>query len=95
MEKQTITELSYYPGCSLDSTARENNESLIYLLKHLGVELIELEDWNCCGSSSAHSVNSDIAFDLASRNFSLVPPGRPLQFSAPALIRSTRPAAVR
>ena len=65
MEKQIMTELSYYPGCSLASTARENNESLIYLFRHLGFELIELEDWNCCGSSSAHSINTDIAFDLA------------------------------
>ncbi len=78
MEKQIMTELSYYPGCSLASTARENNESLIYLFKHLGFDLLELGDWNYCGSSSAHSVNTDIAFDLANRNLSLAPPGRPL-----------------
>jgi heterodisulfide reductase subunit B len=32
---------------------------------------VELEDWNCCGSSSAHSVDYDLAFDLACRNLSL------------------------
>ena len=95
MEKQLITKISYYPGCSLASTARENNESLIYLFKHLGFELIELEDWNCCGSSSAHSVNADIAFDLACRNLSLAPPGRPLLVACPSCLLRLRHAYLK
>jgi heterodisulfide reductase subunit B len=95
MEKQLVTALSYYPGCSLASTARENNESLIYLFKHLGFELIELEDWNCCGSSSAHSVNADIAFDLACRNISLAPPGRPLLVACPSCLLRLRHAYLK
>jgi heterodisulfide reductase subunit B len=95
MGKQLMTELSYYPGCSLASTARENNESLIYLFKHLGFELIELEDWNCCGSSSAHSVNADIAFDLACRNISLAPPGRPLLVACPSCLLRLRHAYLK
>ncbi len=95
MEKQIMTELSYYPGCSLASTARENNESLIYVFKHLGFELIELEDWKCCGRSSAHSVNGDIAFDLASRNLSLAPPGRPLLVACPSCLLRLRHAYLK
>ena len=95
MKKKIMTELSYYPGCSLASTARENNESLIYLFKHLGFELIELEDWNCCGSSSAHSVNADIAFDLACRNLFLARPGRPLLVACPSCLLRLRHAYLK
>ena len=64
MGKKNLIDLSYYPGCSLKTTSQENNASLIYLFEHLGYNLIELEDWNCCGSSSAHSVDTDLAFDI-------------------------------
>jgi len=89
---QQMVDLSYYPGCSLATTARENNSSLIHLFKHLGFNLIELEDWNCCGSSSAHSINSELAFDLACRNLFLAPPDRPLLVACPSCILRLRHA---
>ena len=39
------------------TTAKENNASLIKLTGDLGITITELEDWNCCGSSSAHSID--------------------------------------
>ncbi len=87
-----MTDLTYYPGCSLATTAKENNISLIYLFKHLGFNLVELEDWNCCGSSSAHSINAELAFDLASRNLFLAPPGRPLLVACPSCLLRLRHA---
>ncbi len=90
--KFKITDISYYPGCSLATTAKENNTSLIYLFRHLGFNLVELEDWNCCGSSSAHSVNKALAFDLASRNLSLAPPDRPLLVACPSCLLRLRQA---
>ncbi|MFH2099802.1 MAG: heterodisulfide reductase-related iron-sulfur binding cluster, partial [Pseudomonadota bacterium] len=75
--------ISYFPGCSLATSAKENNESLLALCRRLKVDLVELPDWNCCGSSSAHSVNRDLAFDLAARNLSLAPAGRPLLAACP------------
>ncbi|MFC2000702.1 CoB--CoM heterodisulfide reductase iron-sulfur subunit B family protein, partial [Chloroflexota bacterium] len=60
--------VSYYPGCSLDGTAREYSESLEAVSKRLGVELEELRDWNCCGASSAHVTNDKLAIALAARN---------------------------
>ncbi len=62
---------SIYPGCSLDGTAREYGESLETVTKILGVHLHELEDWNCCGASSAHVVNDDLAVVLAARNIAI------------------------
>ena len=92
MQNKQLIDLSYYPGCSLATTAKENNASLIYLFRHLGYNLVELEDWNCCGSSSAHSVNKELAFDLASRNLFLAPPGRPLLVACPSCLLRLRHA---
>jgi len=82
----TLTDISYFPGCSLATTARENNISLLKLCRRLGYNLVEMEDWNCCGSSSAHSVDSELAFHLASRNISLASPDRPLLVACPSCL---------
>ncbi len=60
--------VSYYPGCSLDGTALEYNESLEAVARVLDIELQELPDWTCCGSSSAHVTNDELAVSLAGRN---------------------------
>jgi heterodisulfide reductase subunit B2 len=60
--------VSYYPGCSLEGTAKEYKESLESVVKVLGIELEELPDWTCCGSSSAHVTSDTLAFSLAARN---------------------------
>lgn len=44
--------VTYYPGCSLESTAREYAESISAMCRKLDVELIELEGWTCCGATS-------------------------------------------
>ena len=95
MQSPNKTDLSYYPGCSLATTAKENNDSLILLFEHLGYNLIELEDWNCCGSSSAHSINHEMAFDLATRNLSLADPSRPLLVACPSCLLRLRHAQLQ
>jgi len=47
----------YYPGCTLKQTARNFEESGIASAKALGIELVELPRWNCCGAVS--SLTSD------------------------------------
>jgi heterodisulfide reductase subunit B len=80
-----MTDISYFPGCSSGTSARENNLSLIEVARHLGYNLVELEDWNCCGSSSTHSIKGDLAFQLACRNLSLCPRSdRPLLVACPS-----------
>jgi heterodisulfide reductase subunit B2 len=64
-------EVSYYPGCSLNGTAREYDESFRAVAAVLGVELEELPDWTCCGASSAHVTDDNLAFMLASRNLDI------------------------
>jgi heterodisulfide reductase subunit B len=42
--------ISYYPGCTLKSNAQNFEDSTLCALKQLGVEVKELERWNCCGT---------------------------------------------
>jgi heterodisulfide reductase subunit B len=90
-----LTDLSYYPGCSLESSARESNISMIEAAGILGLNLIELEDWNCCGSSSANILDKEIAFSLAVRNLSLAPAHRPLMVMCPRCLYHLREAHLR
>ena len=61
-------EYAYYPGCSLEGTAVEYDMSMRQVLKELGVSLREPEDWSCCGSTHAHTVDHLFAAALAARN---------------------------
>ena len=61
-------DVAYYPGCSLHGTAREYGESARRTAESLGIYFHELDDWNCCGASSAHSVSDELAFSLTERN---------------------------
>ncbi len=42
--------LSYYPGCTMKNHASNFEESLLFSMKHLGVDVQEIERWNCCGT---------------------------------------------
>ena len=76
-------DFSYFPGCSLATTAAESNQSLMQAAKVLGFNLIELPDWNCCGSSSAQTMCKNLSLGMAARNLSLAPPDRPLVAMCP------------
>ncbi len=65
---------AYYPGCSAHSTARDMHESCLAVSKALGIELNEIKGWTCCGASSAHQTDRELAASLASAN--LVKAGR-------------------
>lgn len=58
--------LAYYPGCVSLSTGKEMDRSTRAVFSHLGIELEELEDWNCCGAT--HVSNEMVATGLAARN---------------------------
>ena len=66
-----MTTLGYYPGCSLHGTGRELDQSIRALAEVAGVDLVEIEDWNCCGATAAHSLNHDLAVALPYRTLAL------------------------
>jgi len=61
---------SYFPGCTGHSTSIEYGMSIHEVFKTLGVELIEIEDWNCCGAAATHSINHLLSLCLPARNIS-------------------------
>ena len=65
-------EYIYFPGCSLEASAIEYDMSVRKVLTSLGVKLIEPDDWSCCGSTPAHSVDHVFAAAVAARNLAIV-----------------------
>ncbi len=63
--------IGYYPGCSLEGTASEYNESTLAITAALGLRLIELDGWVCCGSSPGHKANPEMALRLPLENLVL------------------------
>ncbi len=62
---------TYYPGCSVKATANLYQESIDAVVPVLGIELEELEDWNCCGTTAYMSVRELMSFAIAARNLAL------------------------
>ncbi len=61
----------YYPGCSLEGTAREYDLSTRAFLGALGVELVDIPDWTCCGATAAQGMSRLLALALPARNLAL------------------------
>jgi len=59
--------IGYYPGCSLLGSSREFDESVRALAGALGLELVQVPDWNCCGASSAHVLDHKLSLALPAR----------------------------
>jgi len=64
-------EYTYYPGCSLEASAKGYDESVRFVFETLGHKLIELEDWNCCGATSYMSTKETISLVISARNLAL------------------------
>jgi heterodisulfide reductase subunit B len=58
----------YYPGCTLEGTALEYNRSTQALMRALGAELAEIDDWTCCGATAAEGTSRLLSLALPARN---------------------------
>ncbi len=63
--------VSYYPGCSLEGTAKDYAESILGICASLDIQLEEIPDWNCCGATAAHSIDQQASIELAGRTLNL------------------------
>jgi len=64
--------LAYYPGCSLHSSGAEYDISTRKVCEALGIELVEIKDWICCGSSPAHQSDDLMSVALPAKNLAQV-----------------------
>jgi len=63
---------AYYPGCSLHSTAKEYDRSLRAVCEKVGIELEEVKNWICCGSTPAHATSKLLSLALPLKNLAEV-----------------------
>lgn len=64
--------IAYYPGCSGLGTSKEYDTSTRAVCAALGLSLVDIPDWSCCGSSPAHTKDHVLSAALAARNLQLV-----------------------
>jgi len=62
---------TYYPGCSQIATSKAYDISTRNTARVLGIELIELDDWNCCGATAYTAISEKRSFVLSARNLAL------------------------
>jgi heterodisulfide reductase subunit B len=63
--------IAYYPGCSVDGMAEEFDQSTRAICQALDIDLVEIPDWSCCGSTPSHSYDPMLGGALAGRNLAI------------------------
>jgi heterodisulfide reductase subunit B len=66
-----MRQYAYYPGCSLESLAKDYHLSTKEVARTLDLELKEIEDWNCCGATAYFPVDELLAYTLVARNLAI------------------------
>lgn len=69
--KEKYQKVAYYPGCALEGTAHAYDRSTKAVGKALGLELEEVENWNCCGAMEVKNVDPKLQTYLSSRVMSI------------------------
>ncbi len=61
----------FFPGCTLESAAQELMISTQKVAAALGIELVELDGWTCCGASHIQDISEDLSLAINARNIAL------------------------
>lgn len=66
-----MNEYIFYPGCSMEGSAKAYYDSLNAIKGTLEIGLHEIDDWNCCGATEYVGMNLIPAYSLIARNLAL------------------------
>ena len=69
--RRDLKSVAYYPGCALEGSGHAYNKSTKELGKKLGLNLVEVENWNCCGAMEVKNIDQDIQNYLSARILSI------------------------
>lgn len=64
-------DIAYYPGCSLHQSSQFYDLQTRTLFSRLGIQLKEIDDWSCCGATSAGKFDDFLAVALPARNLGI------------------------
>lgn len=70
-ENSKYKKVAYYPGCALEGTGHAYNRSTKAVGEKLGLDLVEVRNWNCCGAMEVKNVDQKIQTYLSSRVMSI------------------------
>ena len=63
---------AFYPGCSLEHSSAAYDRSVKAVAEVLGIELVEIDDWNCCGATEYFTQDELVASAVIARNLAIV-----------------------
>ena len=69
--KGKYQKVAYYPGCALEGTAHAYHRSTQQVGKALGLDLVEVKNWNCCGAMEVKNIDPKLQTYLSSRVMSI------------------------
>ncbi len=69
--RSDLQRVAYYPGCALEGSGHAYNRSTKQIGKKLGLDLVEIKDWNCCGAMEVKNIDPEIQNFLSVRNMSI------------------------
>ena len=66
-----MKKFALFPGCSLEKMASSYLKSSVQTTQRFGIELQEIEDWNCCGATTYSYIDELLANTLVARNLAI------------------------
>ncbi len=63
--------VAYYPGCALEGSGHADDRSTRAVGKKLGLDLVEIKNWNCCGAMEVKNVDPKLQTYLSARNMAI------------------------
>jgi len=66
-----MTDYLFYPGCALEASSTHYAKSARSVCQRLGIGLVDLDDWSCCGATAYVGTDEDKSVAYSTRNLAL------------------------
>ena len=66
-----MAKVAYYPGCALEGSGGPYDRSTRALVKELNLEMVNLQDCNCCGAMEVKNIHPMLQTYMSARNLAI------------------------